>query len=461
MRARVIAIAIAVGACGGEPAPAPPPPTGIMPAVDTLIAAVRDRTLARLDMVAEPIGVPLHHDKPLWRVAGAKGHVVGVDAGGGIIVWDARTARPLARFQAGLKAPERIAIAPDGARLAVCAGSNAEVIDLDTGAISPLSTRTPIVGCAWFPDGRFAIAAAALETFDPKQLAPLDPLPIADLPATLAIDGAGAVAITTAHGSLWQWSGKGGDPPTLGDGAARPVGHAPDELGTLGRWRVTPRGLVEPGTDRPVLAIPDTVAAFGEQLVTMRGDVVTLWTFAGLLIGHSDAITAIVPRGERLLTASRDGLAIVWKNSAIQHVLPRATAGLVGAGFVTDTRLVAGDASGEVHLWDIDSGADLAHWTYPGGLACLAVQSDGRVAVATVDQQFETRDAVLTHPLPLATAPCTPGPAGPVVMGDWRITGDAAGNLRLHPVSAAAAIARACGILRRFDRADALPACRS
>ena len=455
---RLLALALAATACGGGARTADPAPAGIAPAIDALVAAVRAGALPALDVVAEPIGVPLHHDRPLWRVAGAKGHVVGVDAGGGIVVWDARSARPLARFQATTITPEQIAIAPDGQRLALCAGPNAEVIDLDTGASAPLSTHAPIVGCAWFPDGRLAIAAAGLETFDAKQLAPLEPMDIAEPPATLAIDATGAVAITTTTGARWLWSGKGGDPPKLVEASTAPKQPA-DALDAAGRWVVTPRGLVDPGTDRPVLAIPDTIAAFGDQLVTARGDAAMLWSFGGLLIGHSDAITSIVPRGERLLTASRDGLAIVWKNGAIQHAMPRAAAPLVGAGFVTDTRLAAGDASGEVHLWDIDSGADLAHWTYPAGLACLVVQPDGRIAVATIDHQYETRDAVLTHPSPLASSPCATAPPT-ATMGDWRITGDASGALRLHPLSVQTAVARACGILRRFDRADELAACR-
>ena len=376
-----------------------------------MIASLQRGSLAELaDAVAEPIGVPLHHDRPLWRLAGAKGHLVGVDARGGLVVWDAKTARPVARFQATGAAPEQIAISPDGQRLALCAGPNAELIDLDTGAPTPLSTRAPIATCGWLPDGRFAlVTAAGVETFDAKTLAPLETLP-----------------------------------------ATEPVGLiAPD---SFRGWAVTPRGLVDPATDRPVLALPDSVVAFGDQVATLRGDTATLWTFGGLLIGHSDAITAIVPRGDRVLTASRDGLAIVWKNGAIQHAMPRAAAPLVGAGFVTDTRIATGDAAGLVQLWDVDSATELARWTYPAGLACLAVQADGRVAVATLDRQDETRDAVLTHPQPLAAAPCKAGLAPAVTMGDWQITGDAAGRLRLRPLGLQTARARACGILRRFER---------
>jgi hypothetical protein len=66
---------------------------------------------------------------------------------------------------------------------------------------------------------------------------------------------------------------------------------------------------------------------------------------------------------------------------------------------------------------------------------------------------------VLTHPLALASSPCPTGPPT-ATMGDWRITGDAHGAVRLHPLTAQTAVLRACGILRRFDRAAELAACR-
>ncbi len=365
---RALALALLV-ACGGERVAPAPSIEGVAPAVDALIAAVKTPSLAKLDaIITEPIAMPLHHATKLWQLAGAKLRLAGVDAGGGVIVWDGRTGRPIAQYRSAITAPEKIAISPDGEHLELCAGATAEVIELGTGV---------------------------------KKL----------------VDG----------------------------------GTCPVE--TKDRWVAAPRGLLDPETDKPVLAIPDAVALFGDALATLKDDTATLWTFGGLLIGHSDAIVSIVARDERLLTASRDGTAIVWKNSAIQHVLPRAASPLVGAGFVTDTRIVVGDADGNATLWDLDSSTALAHWTYPGGLSCLVVQRDGNVAVATRDGQLETRDAVLTHPQPLAASPCG-GLATSVVVGEWKITGDAQGNLRIHPTTLGGAVARACGILRRFDRAD-------
>ena len=490
-----LALALALIGCGGERAASAPQP-GVAPALDALIAGVASGSLQALGAaVAEPIGVPLHHAKPIWKLAGAKGHLVGVDAGGGLVVWDAKTARPVATFQSAITRPERIAIAPDGGRLALCANKACELIDLDTGAGQMIDAGAPVVGCAWFPDGRLGIAAANLALYEAKTLLPIEPLSPSEPPASLAIGASGFVAIATTLGSVWYWSGKGGEPPRLVAAHLDPTlpiaigprehyayqidheGHihawlldrleAPghgqfpaDATDVLRDWVVTPRGLVDPDTDRPVLAIADTAVAWGDQLATLRGDTATLWTFGGLLIGHSNAIVAIVPRGDRLLTAARDGLAIVWKNGAIVRTFARADAPLVGTGFVTDTRIATGDAEGHVHLYDIDSGTELAHFDYEADLACLVVQPDGRVAVATTAGQLETRDAVLTHPQPLATSPCRPGT--PIATaGDWRITGDASGALRLHPLTSQAAIARACGILRRFERSDELgAACR-
>ncbi len=366
---RALALVTALAACGHE-SPSSISLAGVAPAVDALIAAVKSGSVARLDpLIAEPIGVPLRHPTKLWRLAGAKTRLAGVDAGGGVVLWDARTARPLARYRSAVTAPEQIAISLDGEKLELCGAGVVEIIELGTG-VAKLDTGT----C----------------TQESKE-----------------------------------------------------------------RFVATPRGLVDPESDRPVLAIPDTVALMGDALATLGADdTATLWTFGGLLIGHSDAIVSIVPRDDRLLTASRDGLAIVWKNSAIQHVLPRATSPLVGAGFVTDTRAAVGDADGNATLYDLDSSAALAHWSYPGGLACLVVLRDGHVAVATKDGQFESRDAVLAHPTPLAAAPCTPATATSAMAGEWKITGDDHGNLRIHPTTLAGAVARACGILRRFDRAD-------
>lgn len=409
---KLLAIAV-LAACGGEPAPLTPPHGGA-PALDALIAALQRPSLAALDaIVAEPIGVPLVHRAPLWRMAGAKGHVAGVDATGGVVVWDARTARPLARFQSAIPAPTHIAIAPDGAHLALCGTAELDILDLDTGATHRIDTA-PIDECAWLADGRLR---AGVATYDAKTFEPIatpDDAPDAAPPPPVAF------------------------PP----------------------FTPTARGLVDPTTDRPVLALADAVAAWGDQLVTLHDDVATLWTFGGLLIGHSDAIVAIAPRGDRLLTAARDGHAIVWRNGAIEHRLPRAPAALVGAGFVSDRLVATGDANGHAQVYDVGDVREIAHVDVAPDLACLVVQADGRIATATTTGVFETRDAMLEHPAPLATSPCPTGP--PVATaGEWRITGDSAGAIRLHPVSLRAAIARACGILRRFDReGDAGAVCR-
>ena len=434
---------LVLAACGRASEPAPPPQTGHAPAVDALIQAIATGDLAKLVTVGEPIAAPLQASGLTWLL-GAHDHVVGLDAHGTATVWDAKSARPLGRY-ATLPDPVHVAISPDGARLVVCGAERSAVLELAGGRLRPMIQNVPIVGCGFLPDQRLVIVTTELIVFDGKTLQQVDDQGTGGTPASLAIGPAGTVAVARTDGRVWRWSGKGGDPPTIVDAHAdrtapiafgprerylyQVIGDAmvtwqPDALdqppqpstlppgAPFRDWVTTPRGLVDPDTGAPVLAIPDATAAFADQVAALHADgTAELWTFGGILVGHSQAITAIVPHGDRVLTTGLDGLALIWRDGQIAVRLPRGPQPLLAADWVDDDHVAVRDAT------------------------------SGRIYQVSTGAQTGTTDL----PLSSATSAQT---------GEWTITGDAHGQLRLRPVTIEAAVARACGLVRRFDRLD-------
>lgn len=409
---------VALAACSTAPPPSPPEQRGRVPAVDALVDAVIANKLEPIAaIVAEPIAAPLPHVAPLVMLAGAKDRLVGYDAKGGVLVWDPKSARPLARFQPTTSA-KQIALSPDGNWLALCGD---EVVALEVASGTEIHTYNDApIGCGWFADGRLGVAGSSgLRIFDAKTISPVDTLPIEG--ARQVSVGATGAEIVTASGAVWTWSGKGGEQPVLDETAHRDPTHAiviggedvADAISADGRWVVTPRGLVDPTTNQPVLAIPGLAAGWSDQAAALTPDGgAVVYAFGGFLIGHSGPIVAIASRGEDLLTASADGYAIVWRNASIAARTPRSDSPLVAAGWLDDHHFATRDAQGRERRYDAKTG-----------------EPDGE-----------------------ATAPLTSQTSANV--GAWRITGDAAGALRLHALSLDAASARACGILRRFGRGD-------
>jgi WD40 repeat protein len=133
---------------------------------------------------------------------------------------------------------------------------------------------------------------------------------------------------------------------------------------------------------------------------------------------------ALSPDGARAVTASGEGLVFVHSLPAPGQAQPgmplrlegHRTAVLSAAFSPSGKRLVTGAIDGNVRVWDLTTGRGLVSLGAPGL-----------------------------------------GPATAVAMpdDDHALAGHASGALRLHPVTAAAALQRACGLLRRFAREEA------
>ena len=155
------------------------------------------------------------------------------------------------------------------------------------------------------------------------------------------------------------------------------------------------------------------------------------------LTGHGDRVYAVafLPGTGRLVSASWDGTAVLWRDGRADHVL-RGHRGRLWTAAVHPTRPLLATAGDDrtVRLWDTDTGAPTAELTGPTGrVLTLAFSPDGRLLAAGGEdgvvrlwqQGPHTDDA----PIPQATLiGAAQGWAALTATGGYKYEGDLTGE---------------------------------
>lgn len=325
---------------------------------------------------------------------------------------------------------QTLAFAPDGQRLASCAGSSVILWDLPTGRlVATLAAHTDrVTGVAFSPDGRSIASASAdravilwdLDTLQPRH--------------TLAshLDRASCVAFSldsrivasaSWDGSVILWSAADGTCLASLEGFdcwVHSVAFAPDGRtlaagdihGNVKIWDIATGQCIK------------TIPAHIEEMPEPLRPAVTL---------------AYSPRGDTLATASPLGVLKLWDVSPSQPMLtlPGHAGSALAASFAGDTGiLISRDQRGAVRLWDLSTGKCTRTFAGPDALEpapvpaawdnpdlseqqqSLAVTPDGKriAAIAATGRTVVVYDTVsgeaaIVPPGAPATAPSAGGVA--------------------------------------------------
>lgn len=332
-----------------------------------------------------------------------------------IRLWETGTRRSIATLAAHSRV-RSIAFSPDGATIAAARADGA--IGLwDTAThrlVADLGGRTGVLnGMAFSPDGRTIASAGADAT-----------VVLWDVPSRRRIaelvghQGAVATARFSPDGHVIATTGNDGTLRLWDTDTRTPQATFTGHTGEVAAAAFSPDGrtIATAGTDRTV-RLWDVTTGRSTATLTGHGDEVTdvafspdggtlaaaggdgtviLWETSDRhlitsLRGHTDYVLALAfgHRGDTLVTGSFDHSAVLWdlgrQRLTVRPFSRIRTLAVDAAGHV----LASGGTDGRVHLWDVDTRAELpAPPTYPGPVYALAFSPDGRLVAGGGDDRI-------------------------------------------------------------------------
>ncbi|NWF70481.1 MAG: protein kinase [Chloroflexi bacterium] len=357
-----------------------------------------------------------NENSPVWSVAYAAGEL-GVFAGDDdneVVQWSFETGQIARRYQGHSARVTRIALSPDGTRMATT-GEDSSVIlwDVATGAVLHrfLGHTAVIYGLDYSPNGTQLLSGSwdgTLRLWDIDSGAQMTRLQTSTEVLSVAYSPNGTLALAGLEdGSLLLWDTQSGQVVRRMTGhsaAVTALAFSPD--GTLALsgsedygvilWDLASGNLLlqmggaasAQGHSNGVLTVafrPD-----GQQAVSGgRDNTLIIWdlTTGGQLtrlFGHTFHVTgaAYSPDGRQIISSSRDNLLILWDAASGQEIrrFEGHTDWALGVAFSPDgQRIASSGADTTVMLWDVSSGTRLQ--TFEGHTAqvfSVAYSPDGR-----------------------------------------------------------------------------------
>lgn len=308
-----------------------------------------------------------------------------------------------------------IAFSPDGGELAVPADSGVRRWSTVTWRELPPVTLEPMLayalgGCSYGPDGRLmAVAAGNVFIVDPSTAAVRQTLG----PSGSAVQGPQTGVLTAANGQTMGVVGPAQQAPAATSVAFAANGKwlaAAEDTGAIsifaiadGEVSTTPlRRLTSPpgaNGSKPVCFSPQSsilataVPADGIQLWTTES-----WDPGVVMMGPNSgsdptlAGTCLAFSADGSYVASGLATLGVWRVRDgglaydLTSLVPNGCGGLAFAG---SSRLVVGDQSGTVTLWDLPRRSAIRSWTTPDSpLTCVATSPDGAMAAVGSEGGF-------------------------------------------------------------------------
>jgi WD40 repeat protein len=404
-----------------------------------IVTASADKTARIFDARQGNELAALSHPSPVWDAAfspnGAWLATAAEDAK--IRIWDARSRALTATLDA--KLPEgiirRVMITPDGRRILGAYEDDGVVRVWDLASrrvVLELKVDTEVYGLALTPDGRRLVTGGWSEAVGIWDLATKQK--VGELKGhtervfAVAVSGdGGRIATASRDQTVRLWDAKTGNPYAIlrgHDGSVYNVRFSPDGKrvvsasadGTVRVWDATFnmesrfRGTEQP----PVVAARSTEQAGGPDYVatsrdgsraakpdpndpysTLIIDLKTGKTLASVkaLAGVIDALD-FSPDGRKLVTAERNGLAVIWDASTGQEIFQLRGHGdrAQDAKFSPDGRFVATAArDSTARLWDPATGKQLFVYRTPGFSVDTAAFSPDSSKVLTSGSDGTTR----------------------------------------------------------------------
>jgi WD40 repeat protein len=186
-------------------------------------------------LTAGPALLPLRHQGAIKNFDRSPdgSRLAAIDDARALVLWDGRTGAALATWPTGLPQPEKLRVAPDGARAVVWGYDPAiELFQLASGRKQHLDTKDEVAGSDFLPDGELVVAAEDVTVRDPTSLAVLRRFALPAPAAALRVRSDGLIAVSSTDGSLWLWP-RDGEPRALSRSGASSLAMQFDEGGRL------------------------------------------------------------------------------------------------------------------------------------------------------------------------------------------------------------------------------------
>ncbi|HUS67085.1 MAG TPA: protein kinase [Kofleriaceae bacterium] len=382
-----------------------------------LFDAATGRLLASL---LEPAGAPFPPAANMLGVSRDGAMVVAGDRNGMLHLWDARSARVLAAWQAHAESVSSVELSPDGAQIVSTSANEQSALVWDRASrrrLRALPHKGGIYRAEFSPDGRQIVTASSDSTAvvwspDGTPRLTLGGHAAGVWDATWSPDGT-MIATAGGEGTVQLWEEREGRL------LARRVGHRGGvrrvAFHPSGRTMVSAsldgRGII--WTTEPTLRVTllrghgdaavysAEFAPSGAHVLTASGDrTARVWDAATgreLLVLRHDASLAIArysPDGRRIATGSDDGTVQVWDALTGSRLETKK----LHDGFVLDVgwdaaggRVVSAGADGEAHVWQLDDGAPIRTFDHGGAALQWAAFHPSRPVIATSGVDNKTR----------------------------------------------------------------------